>query len=388
MIQVLWDNHLSSAIELELLLMRINIITGPYFPVPPLQGGACEKEFFALAQQFQASGHEVTVCSRSFPGLPDKEEVKGVKFLRVKGFQQAGVVLNLIRDFFYALRWIRNMPAADVILINDVALSCLARFLPATALKIACLGRYPKANLHFYTNLDAIICPSSAITQAVQSRFSVQAGRVFTIPLSIDQKATALAPEHIPTVDFLYVGRIHPEKGLELLITAFMELTISRPALRLKLVGPWEKDAGGGGAGYLAKLKDIAGPQVEFADAVYDRNELAAVYSSARIFCYPSLAEQGETFGRSVLEAMSHGLLPVVSDLNCFKDLVIPGQTGIIFNHRHEAHHELVVALERALEKITDQPGLKDQLELGLRKFHTPAVAARYIELFQSLLTT
>ena len=50
--------------------MKITIVLGAFFPVPPLMGGAVEKVWFALAQEFARLGHEVTQISRSHPDLP------------------------------------------------------------------------------------------------------------------------------------------------------------------------------------------------------------------------------------------------------------------------------------------------------------------------------
>ena len=52
------------------------------------------------------------------------------------------------------------------------------------------------------------------------------------------------------------------------------------------------------------------------------------------VFCYPSVAERGETFGVAVAEAMAAGCAPVVSALDCFRELVRDGDTGLVFDHR------------------------------------------------------
>ena len=44
--------------------MKITIVLGAFFPVPPLLGGAVEKVWFALGPEFVRRGHEVVQISR------------------------------------------------------------------------------------------------------------------------------------------------------------------------------------------------------------------------------------------------------------------------------------------------------------------------------------
>ena len=59
--------------------------------------------------------------------------------------------------------------------------------------------------------------------------------------------------------------------------------------------------------------------QIKVEGTLFSEVDLKKELESAQIFVYPSKAEYGETFGLSVLEAMSCGCVPVVSSLECFK---------------------------------------------------------------------
>ena len=72
------------------------------------------------------------------------------------------------------------------------------------------------------------------------------------------------------------------------------------------------------------------------------------------VFCYPSLAEQGETFGVAVAEAMAAGCAVVVSDLACFRQLVDDGETGRVFSHRTP---DADVRLAEILAGLLTDPG-------------------------------
>jgi len=116
-----------------------------------------------------------------------------------------------------------------------------------------------------------------------------------------------------------YVGRIAPEKRVELLIEAF-PLIQARTSKKVALVY-----VGGGPA--LESLRARKVPDVHFAG--YRRGEdLAAHYASADAFVFPS---DTETFGQVVTEAMSSGLPVVAPARGGVVDTVIPGETGYLF---------------------------------------------------------
>src|SRR5690606_4540534 len=91
--------------------VRITIVLGFFLPVPPLAGGASEKSWHGLAREFAAQGHDVTVISREWPGLPFTENEGRVRHLRLRGYAHtANLARNLWRDFLWSLRVSRALP--------------------------------------------------------------------------------------------------------------------------------------------------------------------------------------------------------------------------------------------------------------------------------------
>ena len=85
--------------------MRISIVLGPFFPVPTVLGGAVEKVQIALAKQYAALGHRVTVLSRRYRDFPETEMVDGVRHVRIASHDRTPwMPINLAHDFGYALR--------------------------------------------------------------------------------------------------------------------------------------------------------------------------------------------------------------------------------------------------------------------------------------------
>ncbi|MDD5351542.1 MAG: glycosyltransferase family 4 protein, partial [Chthoniobacteraceae bacterium] len=190
----------------------------------------------------------------------------------------------------------------------------------------------------------------------------------------------------------LYVGRIHPEKGIGLLLDAFAALPAARrEGWRLVLVGPAEAKYGGGGEGYFDRVRRRAEPlgsQVEWVGPVFDAARLHAYYRKAALFVYPSLAEKGETFGLAPLEAMAQGCPALVSALACFRDFIDPGVNGFVFDHRAADPVRALAGLLDAL--MEDGVGRERAGAHALRTteaFSLECVAGQYLDDFASLVS-
>ena len=116
-------------------------------------------------------------------------------------------------------------------------------------------------------------------------------------------------------------------------------------------------------------------------------DELVRQYREASVFVYPSVAEKGETFGLAPLEAMALGCATVVSGLECFRDFLVDGETGLMFDHRVARPEE---ALCTQLRRLAGDDKLRARLAHGgydtARRFTRERVAALYLEDFESLL--
>jgi glycosyltransferase involved in cell wall biosynthesis len=88
------------------------------------------------------------------------------------------------------------------------------------------------------------------------------------------------------------------------------------------------------------------------------------------VFCYPSLAEKGETFGVSVAESMAAGCAAVVSGLECFGDIVADGVTGLVFDHTSvEADQRLSDCLERLIVDAGFRREIAERGQEHVRRF-------------------
>jgi glycosyltransferase involved in cell wall biosynthesis len=356
-----------------------------------------EKIWFRLGREFAAAGHEVDFFSRAWPGFPENETIEGVRMHRVPGFNHTRRLWkNLLLDLIWGLRVARRLPPADVVVCNTVSLPAYLRWVrPSAGKVVAVLGRMPKGHARFYGGVDRLIATSEAVRERViveNARLGART-RVFPNPMDWTLQGGAIrkAADGAP-VAIGYVGRLHPEKGLEILLQA-AALLAGRPGLprwRLRFIGPREIAQGGGGPRFveiLGKLAGDAGAGVSIEPPLYDVGALARIYGELDIFCYPSLAEKGEGLSVAPIEAMAAGAAPVVSGLDCYRDVIRDGENGLTFDHR--APNAAALLADRLALLISD-PVLRGRLAAQAvqdsRRFDYAVVAKDILGDFDELL--
>ena len=154
----------------------------------------------------------------------------------------------------------------------------------------------PKGQSKFYSQAARLRANSTPVAEAIRDELPV------TKHLQVTLVPNPLPFDPVEDLDLtrkenrvLYCGRVHPEKGLDLLMLAAQKLPES---WSLEIVGPWRVSQGGEGETYLENLKRLAGnARVTFHGPIFNSDKLADHYRQAAIFVYPSIAEKGETFG-------------------------------------------------------------------------------------------
>ena len=372
--------------------MKITIVLGAFFPIPPTMGGAVEKMWYALAREFGQRGHEIVMVSRKMPDQPQEEIANGIRHLRVRGFDTPRSLIWLkFLDLLYSFRVKAILPASDVLVTNTFWLPVISRD-PSRGKIYVHVGRYPKGQMRLYRRAGRLQAPSTAVARAIATEAPQLSQRVSIVPYPAP-KVTAAAPATLITRPkiILYVGRVHPEKGVHLLVDAFVRGTsVAFTDWKLMIVGPTETELGGGGRKYLGVLQHSAverADRVTFVGSIFDADELDKAFGSARLFVYPSLAERGESFGLAPLEAMTHGCAVLVSKLDCFGDFIRDGETGYVFDHRSK---DPVESLRQKMEDvIADDTSLTRVAESGHRKsaeYSLSRVADCFIADFSSLI--
>jgi glycosyltransferase involved in cell wall biosynthesis len=364
--------------------LKISIAQGAFLPVPPIRGGAVERVWYGLGQAFAAKGHQVFHLSRASADFKDHEVVGGVEYARIPGYDAPKELWKLkLMDLKYSLAARRSLPEADILVTHTFWLPMLLRNSKKGRVCVN-VQRIPKGQMRFYAHVARLQAVSAATKEVIIAQCPKCETITKVLPNHLDNAwFTPARNAHDRRSDLLYVGRLHPEKGIELLINALAK-TKSKP--KLKVVGPWDFAAGGGGEEYCTKLKEMAhgsGLTVDWVGPVYDVQGLIDFYDQANVFVYPSLAEQGETFGVAPLEAMARGCTTIVSDLACFRDFAKDGENCRVFDHRHAAEENLAMAIDEAFSQ--DHAHLQTEAIKTSKLFHIDRVADLYLDDFMSL---
>jgi glycosyltransferase involved in cell wall biosynthesis len=333
------------------------------------------------------------MISRAAGDLPREQTMDGVRHLRVRGFDTPRSLIWLkVLDLIYSLRTLAVLPEADIVVTNTFWLPILLRDASRGKMYVH-VARFPKGQLRFYKKAARLQAPSSAVARAIAAQAPALASKTAVVPNPAPTSITTVPPKPLASREkiLLFVGRLHPEKGVHLLVEAFV--TGARTVFadwRLMIVGPSETRLGGGGRAYLASLEKTAqgAPrQVTFTGPIFEVVRLESTFRSARLFVYPSLAERGESFGLAPLEAMTHGCAVLVSDLECFTDFVRQGETGFVFDRRVG---NPAVALGQKMEQLVADESLLERVAgAGYRRssdYSVSRVADSFLSDFQSVI--
>lgn len=129
---------------------------------------------------------------------------------------------------------------------------------------------------------------------------------VIVLPNGVDLPAPRDKPRQVGRRRLLFLGRIDPIKGIDVLLKAWGIVSPSYPDWELEIAGPDSR-------GHLGKLKSLAArlrlPRVTFPGPVYGAAKVDAL-RNASLFILPSYSEN---FGMAVAEAMAAGTPVVVS---------------------------------------------------------------------------
>lgn len=189
---------------------------------------------------------------------------------------------------------------------------------------------------------------------------------------------------HIPDGDpipaartILHLGRLHPKKGIDRLVTAWSKIAAQFPDWWLRIVGPSEL---GCRAALERQIERLGAPRVILDGPLYGADKWNA-YREAGLFVLPTL---DENFGMVVAEALAAGVPVVCTKGAPWKGLAIE-QCGWWIDHGSDA---METALETALlssDGARTQMGVNGRAWMR-RDFGWEGIALRMAEVYAWLL--
>jgi len=157
----------------------------------------------------------------------------------------------------------------------------------------------------------------------------------------------------------LFVGRLVPRKGADLLLSSFQRLRQRFPALRLDIVGEGPE---AGGLRALAERNSL-GDSVTFHGALYGE-ELWEKYARASLFVMPSRnsADDIEGFGTVFLEAGVFGVPSVGTKVGGIPEAIVDGVTGRL------VESDNVDQLTAAIQDLLGKPAEIERMGINARR--------------------
>ena len=232
----------------------------------------------------------------------------------------------------------------------------------------------------------AIITPSKTVKREVCEHLGVSEDKVFAIPeaarscfypTSSSETEPVRQRLGIQPAFILFVGTVEPRKNLMTLARAFERIARTHPKLQLVIAGQkgWLSDDL---MAYLegSEIRD----RVLFTGHLSD-DDLRVLYSSCRVFVYPSLYEG---FGLPLLEAMACGAPVVTSNRGSIVETV--GNAARLISPTDS--DDLAQAITTLLNDAREREHLS---ALGLehaKKFSWERTAAATWEVYQKALSS
>ena len=217
-----------------------------------------------------------------------------------------------------------------------------------------------------YYGRDALLIPNGVLKMATTSAEN-------GVAAEMRELATDGGTRDKRTV-FLAVGRVMAPKNYEMLCAAFRDLQRELP-VTLVVLGNFVSESD------KIKYRALRDEHIHFLG---NKNNVADYMHHADFFCMASLFEG---FGLVVAEAMSAGLIPVVTPTVGITDIVADGRNGIVAESMKQRDFER--AVRRALRLTdTEKDGIvKRNHALYEERYRIEKCANAYLEHFANALT-
>ncbi len=237
------------------------------------------------------------------------------------------------------LKWLRHRPKPDIICLSNALLLGLARKLRTLGAPVVCMLQGEDSFLDALPPADRVRCwrvlaeragdvdlfvsPSNYFAELMGRRLELASDRIHVVHNGInlegyDRPTQESRPDSEPVLG--YFTRMCPEKGLDLLVDAYLLVRQRGQAARLKIGG----SCGPADAPFVKSVRarlDSAGVlrDVDFHPNL-DRSAKLEFLKGLSVFSVP--ARYGEAFGLYVIEALAAGVPVVQPRTAAFTELV------------------------------------------------------------------
>jgi GalNAc-alpha-(1->4)-GalNAc-alpha-(1->3)-diNAcBac-PP-undecaprenol alpha-1,4-N-acetyl-D-galactosaminyltransferase len=347
-----------------------------------LQGGGAERQLSEMANYWVSRGAEVTLATWSGPGSKDFYPlVPGVSRLwldvRTPRHMPFAVLIASVRRVYKLRRIFRSFRPDAAVSFIDVSNIYTILASRGLGLRVIVAERtHPAINRTISRpwRLLRRVCYSSAYAVVAQTQDAARwlqrncHARVKVIPNFLRDLPQVRCQRELMIIA---VGRLSVEKGFDLLVRAFADLSPDFPNWRVCIIGEGtERQA-------LTQLRDELNlaASVEFIGEV---QQVELWMARASLLVHPS---RREGFPNAVLEAMGMGLAVVCADCRAGpSDLIEDGINGRL------VPVDDVDALVRAMSELMAAPDVRERMGCEARNVRKQFGQDAIMDIWQSLL--
>lgn len=306
--------------------------------------GGVESLAKTLATELQKKGHQIYVISfeSHFNPKNSREIIEGIELIRIGNIQNAKkeqlqtlktlyLFLNQIKPDLFHLHYTANS--------NLIYYLLLAKYIKCPQLMtthgLLCEEHFPIYK-QIAAKMKKIFCVSKYLSDV---SLSITKTKSFTIYNGIDCQHIAFSePKNLQSIRFVCLGRLTQEKGYDLAIEAFNQISPQFPHISLDIIG------GGIEKEHLLQITR-KNPKIHFLGA-FKHQEAIKALAKYHIVLIPS---RYESFGMVAIEAGLIGRPVIASQVGGLIEIINP-ETGILVPPNN------VEQLANAMKSLIEEP--------------------------------
>lgn len=364
---------------------KIALISDWYFP----KVGGIEYSMHTLAKTLTINGHEVSVITRSYPGVPEYSIRDGVSVIRIKGRPLPGqnhfLTPNVYKEIFSLLKEgdyeIVNPHGLDSPIGMSALIASRKLGIPVVVTNHSLVGNTPYSPLYYLAgklllkNADAVIAVSSAVEKDSKLMTEKPIYRIFNgvdsedkiikVPFPVDTKGKIV---------IITVARMTKKKGVQNIVDLAPSLLGKHKNLLFVMIGdgPLREK--------LERTVEESGLSGNFYfTGEVSREKVLGYLEQADIFALPSI---NEAFGISILEAMSKKVPVVAMNNSGVSDIITNGVNGYLADSLTE--------FSSYLDNLIETPALRNSFAReairGLSNYDWNRICEQTIKVYTSVI--
>jgi glycosyltransferase involved in cell wall biosynthesis len=234
---------------------------------------------------------------------------------------------------------------------------------------------------HLYQRKAIVRCSAIHATSELEKDEIRQLG--FRTPIAVIPNGIDIPPyiakQPTESKTALYIGRLHPKKGIELLLKTWSNIGPRFRDWNLRIVGG-SRSEHAENRGYLNQLKQLATrlglKQVTFEPYIFGNQKLK-LFSDASLCVLPSYSEN---FGLVVAESLASGTAVLATTGTPWRDLALHDAGLCVSPDLDSISHGLEVLMAKSFEQLS-QMGLKGRVWME-NEFKWAEIARKISELY------